>query len=225
MNQNFYESFMLSSAVFFYFSWVSHLSCNCQMTNHSGAAANKVIITLNVWCHHKSSPGIDQPLIKTKAGTLGSWKCQTLPAEYTVHLSMSSAGTLQWEWVDGDVYECKERRETWSVGVRWKQKGRGEKRENEGVMLYNMLPVCKGNGSGVPYWGFIISKISHSNPFQHPPLPPLISQQPQQSPRRPPPSVCSTRRLTAKESFAVLGWGFEGKRQHFVLEEGRLWSL
>lgn len=81
---------------------------------------------------------------------------------------MSLAGTLQWEWVDGDVYECKERRDTCSVGVRRKRKwGRGEKRENEGITLYNMLPVCKGNESGVPHWGFIICQ---NNPFQHPPL-------------------------------------------------------
>lgn len=131
----------------FYFSWVSHLSRNCQMTNHSGAAANKVIITLNVWCHHKSSSRIDQPLIKTKAGTLGSWKCQTLPAEYTVHLSMSSAGTLQWEWVDGDVYECKERRESWSVGVWWKRKGREEKRERTRGLRFIICCLCvKGMG-------------------------------------------------------------------------------
>lgn len=146
MNQNLYKSSMLSSAVpFFSYSWVSHLSYNCQMTNHSGAAANKVIITLNIWCHHKNSPGIDQPLIKTKAGTLGSWKCQTLWAEYTVHLSTSSAGTLQWEWVDGDVYECKERRERRSTMET--EKGGGEKRERtRGLHFIKCCLYVKGMG-------------------------------------------------------------------------------
>lgn len=135
-----------------------------------------------------------------------------LSAEYTVHRSMSLAGTLQWEWVDGDVYECKERSDTWSVGVWRKRKGRrGEKRENEGITLYNILPVCKGNESRVPHWGFIISKISQNNPFQHPPLPP---------PNFPAASTLSQTSVSAapedwqlpqKESFAVRGRGYEGK--------------